>query len=194
MASSGVSLLKFVGTVSLGLLTGVSYTVSSLTLPTLLRLPSSSSASAGLATLTAALKLPVLALTTLASAPFFLSFVLAHRSARHPYLLYTALLAALSTVGPSLIPHPAPRAIAPSPVRPSARARMEASYEVLGDVGSEAASEEDVDDVNGEEVRAKVEGLAQDYVVRTALSALGFAMAVIGIWGDGAPQAVVYVS
>lgn len=71
---------------------------------------------------------------------------------------------------------------------------MEASYEVLGDVHSEPASEEDIDDMNGEEVRAEMESLARGYVVRTGLAALGFAMAVVGIWGDGAPQAAVYVS
>ncbi|KAM5355879.1 hypothetical protein ACJ41O_002525 [Fusarium nematophilum] len=195
MTATGVSLLKFVGTVSLGLLTGVSYSISTLALPALLHLPSSSSASHGLATLSAALRTPVLALTSLASAPFLLSFALAPRSSRHPYLLYTALLAGLSSVAPALLPSPAPRHVAPAAVpRPSARARMEASYEVLGDAHSEPASEEDIDDVNGEEVRAEVEGLARSYVARTALSALGFAMAVVGIWGDGAPQAVVYVS
>ena len=57
-----------------------------------------------------------------------------------------------------------------------------------------AASEEELDDINGEEVSVEVEGLARRYVVRTGLAALGFAMAVVGIWGDGAPQAVVYVS
>ncbi|KAH7170975.1 hypothetical protein EDB81DRAFT_186253 [Dactylonectria macrodidyma] len=196
MASTSVSLLKFVGTVSLGLLTGVSYSVSTLALPVLLRLPSSASASHGLATLSEALKTPILALTSLASAPFLLCFVLAPRASRHPYLLYTSLLVALSTVAPSLVPQPAvPRTLASAPaVKPSARARMEASYEVLGDSHSEPASEEDIDDVNGEEVRVSVEGLAKSYLARTALSGLGFALAVIGIWGDGAPQAVIYVS
>ncbi|KAF5025039.1 hypothetical protein F66182_2907 [Fusarium sp. NRRL 66182] len=196
MAATGtsVSLLKFVGTVSLGLLTGVSYSISSIALPVLLRLPSSASASHGLTTLSAALKTPVLALTSLASAPFLISFALAPRSSRHPYLLYTALLATLSSAAPLLISQPAPRRVASSGPRQSSRARMEASYEVLGDAHSEPASEEDIEDVNGEEVRAEVEGLARSYLARTALSALGFAMAVVGIWGDGAPQAVVYVS
>ncbi|KPM38969.1 hypothetical protein AK830_g7595 [Neonectria ditissima] len=195
MASTGVSLLKFVGTVSLGLLTGVSYSVSTLALPALLRLPSSASAAHGLTTLSAALQTPILALTSLASAPFLLCFVLSPRSSRHPYLLYTSLLVALSTVAPTLVPQPVPRSIAPASTgKASARARMEASYEVLGDVHSEPASEEDIDDVNGEEVRADIEGLASGYVARTALAALGFALAVVGIWGDGAPQAVVYVS
>ncbi|KAF5006630.1 hypothetical protein FDECE_7025 [Fusarium decemcellulare] len=194
MTATSVSLLKFVGTVSLGLLTGVSYSVSTLALPTLLRLPSSSSASHGLATFNAALKTPILALTSLASAPFLISFFLAPRSSRHPYLLYTALLATLSSVAPAFIPSPPPRHVAPAAPRQSSRAKMEASYEVLGDVHSEPASEEEIDDVNGEEVRTEVEGLARTYIARTAISALGFLMAVIGIWGDGAPQAVVYVS
>ncbi|RGP64577.1 autophagy-related 33 [Fusarium longipes] len=189
-----VSLLKFVGTVSLGLLTGVSYSISSLALPALLRLPSSASASHGLSNLNAALKTPLLALTSLASAPFLISFVLAPRSSRHPYLLYTALLATLSSVAPILIPTPAPRRVASSAPRKSSRAKMEASYEVLGDAHSEPASDEDVEDINGEEVRAEVEGLTRNYLARTAISALGFAMAVVGIWGDGAPQSVVYVS
>ncbi|KAM0229511.1 hypothetical protein ACHAPO_009927 [Fusarium lateritium] len=191
---TSVSLLKFVGTVSLGLLTGVSYSVSSLALPALLRLPSSASASHGLSTLTATLKTPVLALTSLASAPFLISFFLAPRSSRHPYLLYTALLATLSSVAPMLIPTPAPRRAASSAPRKSSRAKMEASYEVLGDAHSEPASDEDIEDINGEEVRAEVEGLTRSYLARTAISALGFAMAVVGIWGDGASQSVVYVS
>lgn len=73
---------------------------------------------------------------------------------------------------------------------------MEASYDALGDVHSEGelASEEELEDVNGEEVRASVEGAAKAYVVRTGIAALGFIMAVVGIWGDGVPQTTVYVS
>lgn len=194
MSATGVSLLKFVGTVSLGLLTGVSYSVSALALPSLLRLPSSSSASHGLINLLTTLKVPIIALTGLASAPFLVSFALAPRAARHPYLLYTSLLAILSGVAPILLPAPALRPSTNAAPRSSPRARMEASYEVLGDAGSEAASEEEIDDVNGEEVRADVETVARSYIARTTLSALGFAMAVVGIWGDGAPQPVVYVS
>jgi autophagy-related protein 33 len=79
---------------------------------------------------------------------------------------------------------------------------MEQSYEVLGDAPyseshSDGQSEEElIDDsgFNGEEVRAEVEDAVKSFAVRTGLAALGFAMAVVGIWGDGAPQAVVYVS
>lgn len=72
---------------------------------------------------------------------------------------------------------------------------MEASYEVLGDAHSDAAtSDSGSDDVNGEEVRVAVEGLAKGFLVRTGIAALGFAMAVVGIWGDGSPRALVLVS
>jgi len=199
MCSSGVSVLKFVGTVSLGLLTGVSYSVSTLTLPTLLNLPSASSCSHALTTLTSYLRLPILTLSTLASAPLLISFALSPRSSRHPYLVYTSLLAILSATAPSLLPQPPaalPRATKKAAAAPRNSRTMEASYEVLGDVPSEeAASDEDVEDFNGEEVRAEAEGVARGFAVRTGLAALGFAMAVVGIWGDGVPQAaVVYVS
>jgi autophagy-related protein 33 len=176
---------------------GVSYTVSTVSLPVLLELPSSAGASHAVRALTGTLPRPVLALSCLASAPLLLSFALSPRAARHPYLLYTSLLAVLSAAAPSLLPSPIVARPPTTPVarKPARAARnLEASYEVLGDAHSEPASEEDLDDVNGEEVRAEVEGLVRAYAVRTGLAALGFAMAVVGIWGDGAPQAVVYVS
>lgn len=220
--AKAVGVLKFVGTVSLGLLTvrirrlsprappnsslrawpnsasvqGVSYTVSTLALPSLLQLPSSVSASQAISSLRGILRTPVRVLTAVAAAPLFLSFALSPRSARHPYLVYTSLLAVLSAAVPCLLPLPAPRAAAGRPAarKTSPRGRMDASYEVLGDVHSEPASEEDLDDMNGEKVRGDVERLAKGYVVRTGVAALGFAMAIVGIWGDGAPQATVYVS
>jgi autophagy-related protein 33 len=72
---------------------------------------------------------------------------------------------------------------------------MEASYEVLGDVHSEEApSEEEVEEVNGEDVQVEFDNAARGFLVRTGIAALGFAMAIVGIWGDGAPQPVVFVS
>lgn len=70
---------------------------------------------------------------------------------------------------------------------------MEASYEVLGDAPSESASaiseeaEEDAaaDKQNGEGVRAQVETFVKGGIVQTGLAAAGFAISVVGIWGDG---------
>lgn len=177
-------------------LQGVSYAVSAITLPTLLHLPSSSSAAHALASLQSSLRLPVLALSSLAAAPLFLSFVFSPRYARHPYLFYTSLLAVLSVVAPSYLPLPAAPASKPTGARraTSSRARMEASYEVLGDSHSEGdlPSESELEDVNGEEVRANVEGAARAYLVKTAFAAAAFALSVVGLWGDGAPRTTRY--
>lgn len=66
---------------------------------------------------------------------------------------------------------------------------MEASYEVLGSGGSDVHSEgTDVggeEEVNGEEVRARVQAFLKKQVLQTAVTAVGFVVAVVGIWGDG---------
>lgn len=65
---------------------------------------------------------------------------------------------------------------------------MEASYEVLGDSHSEgtSASDEAEEDINGEEVRNAMEGFKLSQSVRTAITAVAFAMSLVGLWGDGA--------
>lgn len=72
--------------------------------------------------------------------------------------------------------------------------QMDASYEVLGqDSNSEGtASEVEIDDeVNGEEVREKIKSFRKNQLLRTAIAGVGFAMSVIGIWGDGAADLIV---
>jgi autophagy-related protein 33 len=198
MTSKTVSVLKFVGTVSLGLLTGVSYTASTISIPSILRLPSSNAAAQAITDLVHQLRFPVVVLNSLAALPLAIAFVLSPRSARHPYLIYTSLLATSSMFLPGILsPASLDFSTTTTRTRParSSAAHMEASYEVLGDVHSdEATSETDFEEVNGEEVRTAVDSIAKGYAIRGGFAMLGFAMAAIGLWGDGAPRAVVYVS
>jgi autophagy-related protein 33 len=191
-----VPLLKFVGTVSLGLLTGVSYTVSSITVPSLLKLESSSSASHALADLTTSLKLPLLTLSSLGSVPFLVAYALSSRSSRHPYLFYTSFLAALSVIVPDLLVPPTirqrPAAVAKKPAAPKPRA-LDASYEVLGDIKTEAAfteeeEEEEEEVVNGDHVKMEFDDTARNFLTRTGFAMAGFAIAVVGIWGERVPK------
>ncbi|POS69436.1 hypothetical protein DHEL01_v212168 [Diaporthe helianthi] len=214
MASRGVSTLKFVGTVSLGLLTGLSYSLSTLTVPTLLTLPTANEAAKAFRSLAITARTHLRTLAGISSTAFFLAFVLSPRSARHPYLLYTSVLVAISrvsvsdVVAPYLFAHPhtpaQQRQSSPSASRKdrSATRRMEASYDVIGgsDAHSDSASERSIEEdaattadnnFNGEEVRGEVEAFLKKQVVSTATAGLGFLMAVVGIWGDGA---VGYVS
>lgn len=128
-----------------------------------------------------------------------------------PYLFSTS---PSSTSAPAFSPPASPAK------RRSTPAHMEASYEVLGahagsisgsvsDSHSDGAvSDADVPPpatassisssstampVNGEEVRAAVEVFLKKQIARTVLSGLAFAIAVIGIWGDGSrPAAQVW--
>jgi autophagy-related protein 33 len=73
---------------------------------------------------------------------------------------------------------------------------MDSSYEVLGhDSNSEGtmSGEEMEEEVNGEEVREQMEGFMTSQIIRTAVAGIGFAMSVIGIWGDGAAENVVII-
>ncbi|KAF4627763.1 hypothetical protein G7Y89_g10390 [Cudoniella acicularis] len=200
MASRGVSTLKFVGSISLGLLTGLSYTLSTLTLPTLLTLPTASSASRAFTNLTTLSLTHLRALAGISSTSFLLAYILSPRSQKHPYLLWTTLFVASSGLSDLII--------RPSRTKTITRARtarqkdkkgkgrqMDASYEVLGasDRDSEGtiSGEEMDDDVNGEEVREQMEGFMMSQIVRTAIASVGFMMSVIGIWGDGAVDVVI---
>lgn len=72
---------------------------------------------------------------------------------------------------------------------------MEASYEVLGDSNSDgtASGEEMDEEVNGEEVKVALEGFLVNQAVKTVIAGIGFAMSVVGIWGDGVAENVVII-
>lgn len=188
-------------------LQGLSYTLSTLTVPTLLTLPSADTASRAFRNLADTAKTHLRILTSVSATAFMLAYFRSPRAYRHPYLLYTSLLVIGSRFVTSDFVAPyiflAPRTTESPSVasrrqqarqeRAAARAaRMEASYEVLGDSHSEGAGSEDTNEpeeeahMNGEDVRGEVEVFLKRQVVQTTMAGLGFLMAVVGIWGDGA--------
>ncbi|CRK42478.1 hypothetical protein BN1708_008764 [Verticillium longisporum] len=209
MASRGVSALKFVGTVSLGLLTGLSYSLSAVTVPSILALPSASDAVRAFENLASSSTFQLRALTGISTASFLLAFFLSPRAFRHPYLVYASAFALTSSLAEQI----ASRSLAADPssheaahanlaarrerraARNAARtARMEASYEVVGDSHSDGTGSvsgaEDLDAeeeaLNGEQVRGEVEAFGKTQLVQAGVASVGFLMAVVGIWGEGA--------
>lgn len=197
-------------------LQGLSYTLSSLTIPALLNLPSADAAARAFDALTTSAKRHLGTLSTVSSSAFALAFLLSPRYFRHPYLLYTSLLVLSSrlivsdriaplvglgvkaTPGETARKQQRERRERAAAAAAAARARMEASYEVLGsDVHSEgagSASGEEHDEagdehVNGEEVRVRVESFLKRQLVQTGVAGVGFLLAVVGIWGDGVAPA-----
>ncbi|KAH8676763.1 hypothetical protein BGZ60DRAFT_265531 [Tricladium varicosporioides] len=181
---------------------GLSYTLSSLTLPTLLTLPTATSASKAFTNLTTLSLTHLRALAGISSTSFLLAYILSPRSKKHPYLLWTTLFVASSgltdlILRPSRTTTVTTTKQARQKYKKGKSRQMDASYEVLGASDKDSASEgtvsEGEEDVNGEEVREQMEGFMMSQVARTAIAAVGFAMSVVGIWGDGAATSEVYV-
>ncbi|KAK3503153.1 hypothetical protein B0T13DRAFT_509867 [Neurospora crassa] len=222
MTTRGVSVLKFVGTVSLGLLTGVSFTLSTLTIPALLTLPSANDAARALESLSTSARKHLRTLSTISGSAFAIAYYLSPRAYRHPYLIYTSLLVFGSRFitsgffGPyfSFITPAVPASFSSGmssvsfvTARSSQQKKksstprgLEASYEVLGDPShSEATSgsedvEEELANVNGEEVRANVEVFLKKNIVQSVVAGVAFLMSVVGIWGDGLGQQIVVIA
>ncbi|KAK3398450.1 hypothetical protein B0T20DRAFT_208749 [Sordaria brevicollis] len=222
MTTRGVSVLKFVGTVSLGLLTGVSFTLSTLTIPALLTLPSANDAARALESLSTSARKHLRTLSTVSGSAFAIAYYLSPRAYRHPYLIYTSLLVFGSRFitsglfGPyfSFITPAVPASFSSGmssvsfvTARSSQQKKktstprgLEASYEVLGDPShSEATSgsedvEEELANVNGEEVRANVEVFLKKNIVQSAVAGVAFLMSVVGIWGDGLGQQTIVIA
>jgi autophagy-related protein 33 len=179
---------------------GLSYTLSTLTLPTLLTLPSATSASRAFTNLTTLSLTHLRALAGISSSSFLLAYLLSPRSQKHPYLLWTTLFVASSGLTDLIL--------RPTPTKPITSARtarqkdkkgkgrqMDASYEVLGTSDRESdgtmSGEEAEVDINGEEVRDQMEGFVVSQIMRTAIAGIGFAMSIVGIWGDGSSDVVI---
>lgn len=179
---SALTFTKFLGTTTLGLMTvrppithsitlrpshvgilivvqGISYTLSTLTYPTLLTLPSASLARATHSTLIRNSTTHLHLLSALSTLSLGSAYFLSPKSVAHPYLLWTALAAAGSNV-PDLF------AVA------------------VGKVNEQ--SNEDEGSVNGEMVERDVVASQKREASRVLISAVGFVLAVVGIWGDGA--------
>ncbi|KAM3416792.1 hypothetical protein BST61_g8384 [Cercospora zeina] len=155
---SAIALCKFVGTISLGLLTGVSYTLSTQSLPSLLTLPSAKPAAYTLNQTTRLSTLHIRALSTISTISLVAAFALSPPRIKHPYLLWTAIVAAGS-----------------------------GALNLAMDKGLTArVTKEDVGEVNGEEIEKSTRDQQYLEFVRTLIAGTGFTMGVVGIWGDGA--------
>ncbi|KAJ4346033.1 hypothetical protein N0V95_005766 [Ascochyta clinopodiicola] len=165
MAAPTISVCKFVGTVSLGLLTGVSATLSTITLPSLLALPTAVDARTTSTYVSQKSQSITSYLRHITTFTLFSAYLLSPRRLRHPYLLYTSIFAFAS--GPAIDYAVSFRA-------GTNERRTALDLEAQGD------------DVNGEQVRQAVERKKLTENVKAVFTGVAFAMQIVGIWGDGA--------
>ncbi|KAI4114466.1 MAG: hypothetical protein LQ338_008002 [Usnochroma carphineum] len=182
--SRTVTASKFVGTISLGLLTGLSYTLSTTTVPPLLALPSATPAHSTFRHLRSLTSRHQALLSTLSASSLVMAYLLSSPRGRHPYLLWTSLVVGLGWGG---------EAYAKVKGKFSSRKNKNADDSRRGKravrEGSWTEDEEwiaDEGNVNGEVVREGMEGWRVKQAVKAAVWGVGWAMAVVGLWGDGA--------
>jgi autophagy-related protein 33 len=155
---------------------GVSYSLSTITLPALALLPSAARASRTLTSIQQKSTRQILTLASISSLSLITAYSLASPRGKHPYLLWTALVAFVGGQGVEYWYNGLSRF--PS-VKGSAWTQKDGSASGFVDVGAEA-------EVNGEQVEMEMCRERRVQRIRSLVTGLGFAMGVVGIWGDGA--------
>ncbi|KAL8679049.1 MAG: hypothetical protein Q9186_004636 [Xanthomendoza sp. 1 TL-2023] len=179
--SRTISISKFVGTISLGLLTGLSYTLSTTTVPPLLALPSATPAHSTFRHLRTLTQRHQLVLSTLSASSLVMAYILSPSRARHPYLLWATLATAVgwgSEAYAKVIGKAEQKGVVND--KRSKNMRKEGSWTE----DEEWVNEEG--NVNGEVVREGMEGWRVKQGIKAGIWGVGWFMAVVGMWGDGA--------
>ncbi|KAI1912150.1 hypothetical protein LOZ53_006022 [Ophidiomyces ophidiicola] len=94
-----ITVAKFVGTISLGLLTGVSYSASTITIPALHLLPTANDAAQTFKDIQVRTRRRVFTLSNLTAISLLTAFSLSSPRRKHPYLVWTGLIALIGGTG-----------------------------------------------------------------------------------------------
>ncbi|EPS34716.1 hypothetical protein POX_a00314 [Penicillium oxalicum] len=179
-----ITVSKFVGTVSLGLLTGLSYSTASITIPALQLLPKSSTAARCLNEVKRLSRKQALRFSSLANTCLLFAYFVSPPRRQHPFLIWMCVVSTAGAYGVDIF---ANRHLG----------LKNWFYSTIYDTtclslgGNVAAKkEEDLvvveseDDVNGESVRLEMKQERRLQRVRTWLTGIAFTMGVVGLWGD----------
>ncbi|KAE8396316.1 hypothetical protein BDV23DRAFT_143828 [Aspergillus alliaceus] len=179
-----LTISKFVGTVSLGLLTGLSYSASTVTIPSLALLPTSASALRSLNEVKRLNRKHGLRLTNLANGCLLFAYCVSPKHRKHPYLVWMVATSIMGTYGADYWFH---RSV-------GFKAWVQSFFHDAGctSFGSKSAQKRDDDlvvveaeeDVNGESVRREMDTERRFQCVRAVFSGLALAMGIVGLWGD----------
>ncbi|KAI0999472.1 hypothetical protein K3495_g8724 [Podosphaera aphanis] len=193
MAERSVPVLKFVGTISLGLLTGFSYTLSAVTLPTILIFPSTSIASKAFKDFKSLALCQLRTLAGISSSSFLAAYLFSPRAHKHPYLLWATLIVSTSLSAeylPGILGYRnlSLNSNAGRPKHDRTQVHesrpMDASFEVL-DTNNHSEEEFEDEEPSEDGVRSEMESFMLAQLIRTTVTGVGFMMSVVGIWGDG---------
>ncbi|KAF9894097.1 hypothetical protein FE257_009070 [Aspergillus nanangensis] len=177
---------KFVGTVSLGLLTGLSYSSSSITLPSLKLLPTSVNASRALHEVKRLTRKHTLRLTNIANGCLLFSYGISPKHRQHPYLIWMVVASTFGSYGLDYWFH-----------RENGITAWLRS--LVQDIGygqctrRKTKKEDDLvvveaeENINGESVEREMATERRFQRAKAVVSGLALAMGIVGLWGDKRP-------
>ena len=156
---------------------GVSYTISTTTLPPLLALPTAQPAHTTFQHLRALTHRHQLILTTLSTSTLLLAYILSPPRGRHPYLLWATLAIGAGygrDIWAGVVEKVKGKNGGKGKDEASGSDSSDEEWEVEGSVGS----------LNGEVVREGMEKWRGKMMGRTAVWGIGWLVTVVGLWGD----------
>ncbi|PYI08032.1 hypothetical protein BO78DRAFT_395916 [Aspergillus sclerotiicarbonarius CBS 121057] len=178
-----ITVSKFVGTVSLGLLTGLSYSASSVAIPSLSLLPTATTASRSLSEVKRLNRKHGLRLANIANGCLLFAYCVSPRHRKHPYLVWMCVTSTFGSYGMDYWFH-----------------RQDGFVvwiqDVLHDMGCSRGTvqkqkkEEDIvvveaeEKINGESVQKEMDTERRLQRVRAVFSGFALAMGIVGLWGD----------
>jgi len=181
-----IAITKFVGTVSLGLLTGLSYSVVNIAIPCLKLLPTASQASRSLRDVKCRTRKHAFHLANVSSGCFLFAWMISSKRRKHPYLLWVCVTSILSSFGVDFWFY-------------RDKGLVGWSRMIVHDLGVPAVKkwktstkEDDLvvveteGEVNGEIVERDMERECKLQRLRIWCSGVAFAMSIVGLWGDSA--------
>ncbi|KAJ5221961.1 uncharacterized protein N7469_010848 [Penicillium citrinum] len=178
-----ITVSKFVGTVSLGLLTGLSYSTSAITIPSLKLLPTSTSASRCLHEVQRLNRKHALRLSSITNTCLCFAYCVSPPRRQHPYLLWMCTVSTLGAYGLDFFFN---RHLGLQ------NWVIDVVYDTMGlSLGkSTSKKEEDLvvveseEDVNGESVQREMDRERRMHHIRAWVSGLALSMGIVGLWGD----------
>ncbi|RJE26894.1 hypothetical protein PHISCL_00806 [Aspergillus sclerotialis] len=181
-----ITVTKFVGTVSLGLLTGLSYSASTITVPSLKSLPTSANASRSLNEVKRLNRKHCLRLTNLANGCLLFAYTLSPKHRKHPYLIWMIITSTVGSYGVDYWFH------RQNGFKTWVQSIFQDTACLCSGGKSATKKEEDLvvveseEDMNGEGVKSEMNQERRMQRVRAWFSGVALAMGIVGLWGDKA--------
>ncbi|KAL2003854.1 hypothetical protein VTN02DRAFT_1876 [Thermoascus thermophilus] len=187
-----ITITKFVGTVSLGLMTGLSYSVANVTIPSLKLLPTAAHASRSLKEAKRRARKRALQLSNLTNTCILFAWFVSPKRRKHPYLIWMVITSTIGSFGMDFWFNREKGAIGWGKMVvqdlctcPGKKGKTPTTTPATSE-DLVVVESEDGEVVNGETVERDMERERRLQRARAWFSGIALTMGIVGLWGDGA--------